>query len=71
MPVSNMTNPSDRTNWINEQLDIVKTNFYDGINIDFEDVILQNQTDVRKALTSLVMETTAAFKSVSPFYQVS
>ena len=43
----------------------------DGINIDFEDSISLNRTDLRDALTSLINESYTAFKEVDTSYQVS
>ena len=59
-----------RTQWVKEQLSIVRDNYYDGINVDFEEPILKNQTDIRDAYTALVRETNQAFKQFSPHYQV-
>ena len=56
--------------WINHQLQIVKDNYLDGINFDYESAILQNQTDVREGYTNLVTETTAAFKKYDPALMV-
>lgn len=70
-PLANLTNSNDRARWITDQLQVVTTNFYDGTNIDFEDVILQNQADRRDAYTELVRDTNAAFKKAHSSYQVT
>ena len=64
-------NTDQRKKWIFSQLKIVEDNFMDGINIDFEDAIPHDRPDLKQALTDLVNETTKAFKSVHPNYQVN
>ena len=48
----------------------MKDNYLDGINFDYEDVILQSQQAVRDGYTNLVAETTEAFKSYDPSLMV-
>ncbi|KAK3589262.1 hypothetical protein CHS0354_008326 [Potamilus streckersoni] len=71
MPKEQLTNKTARENWIESQLHVVNTYFLDGINIDFEDVILENETDIRDAYTALVKETNVAFKNSYPYLQVT
>ncbi|KAK7486439.1 hypothetical protein BaRGS_00022363 [Batillaria attramentaria] len=68
---SKLTDSNARAQWVAKQLHIVTSNHYDGTNIDFEDVILQNQTDLRAGYTALVRETNQAFKQAQPSYQVT
>lgn len=65
-----MTNSTARAIWVEKQLQLVKNNYLDGINIDFEDAILKNETDIRDAYVMLVLEVYSAFKRLSPVYQV-
>eukprot|EP00916_Digyalum_oweni_P017764 GHVL01029333.1.p1 GENE.GHVL01029333.1~~GHVL01029333.1.p1 ORF type:complete len:374 (-),score=18.52 GHVL01029333.1:66-1187(-) len=69
--VSDLTNPALRTQWVKKQLSLVRDNYYDGINIDFEEPILKNESDVREAYTALVREAYLAFKQSNAHYQVS
>ena len=66
-----LPNKTARANWVQKELQFVKDNSLDGINIDFEDFILQNETTYRDGYTALVTETFKAFKEASPYYQVS
>ncbi|CAG2235869.1 CTBS [Mytilus edulis] len=70
-PKANMTNSTARAIWVEKQLQLVKNNYLDGINIDFEDAILKNETDIRDAYVMLVLEVYSAFKRLSPVYQVT
>ena len=63
-------NATLRTQWVKNQLSVVRDNYYDGINIDFEEPILKNQQEIRDAYTALVKETSQAFKQSNPHYQV-
>lgn len=69
--LSELTNPLLRSRWVKEQLATVMENYYDGINIDFEDPIEANQTDLRDAYTALVRETYLTFKQANLHYQVT
>ncbi|XP_041367376.1 di-N-acetylchitobiase-like [Gigantopelta aegis] len=71
LPVNNLTNVDDRKRWISSQLKLVRDNFLDGINIDFESAIPHNKPDLKQAFTDLVNETNQAFKNVLPNYQVT
>jgi len=62
---------SARAAWTQKQLQIVKDNYLDGVNFDYEDAILRNQTDIRQGYTSLVAETKKAFTDYFPYLQVS
>jgi hypothetical protein len=66
----NLLNPSLRTQWVKQQLATVMQLHYDGINIDFEDAIPNDQPDVRDAYTALISETYRTFKQANPHYQV-
>lgn len=68
---SELTNASLRSEWVKNQLSIVQSNFYDGINIDFEEPIGKNESDLRAGYTALVKETYDSFKQSSPHYQVT
>lgn len=70
-PVANLTDADVQRRWIISYSLLVQSNFYDGINIDFESVILQNQTDLRDAYTKLVRDTNKFFKEVMPYSQVT
>ena len=65
-----LLNATARSLWVKQQFDKVKSNFYDGINLDFEEPILESQKDLRDAYTALVKETYTFFKQANPHYQV-
>lgn len=69
-PKANLTNETDRSKWVKENLRTVQKNYLDGINIDFEDFIEENRTDQRDGYTSLVNETFQTFKQANKNYQV-
>lgn len=69
-PKENLTNPTDRSKWVKENLQTVQKNYLDGINIDFEDFIDENRTDQRDGYTTLVNETFQTFKQANKNYQV-
>lgn len=69
-PKANLTNATDRSKWVMENLRTVQKNYLDGINIDFEDFIEENRTDQRDGYTSLVNETFQTFKQANKNYQV-
>ncbi|KAL8579254.1 hypothetical protein ACOMHN_010838 [Nucella lapillus] len=68
---SELTNATLRSQWVKRQLGTVRSNFYDGINIDFEDPIARNDSALRAGYTALVRETYQVFKHSDPHYQVT
>ena len=65
-----LTNATAKAAWINQQLQIVKDNYLDGVNFDYEEAILPSQPEVRDGYTNLVAETTIAFKNYDPSLMV-
>ena len=65
-----LTNATAKTAWIKQQLQIVKDNFLDGVNFDYEEAILQSQPELRDGYTNLVVETRIAFKNYNPSLMV-
>ncbi|RUS75440.1 hypothetical protein EGW08_016790 [Elysia chlorotica] len=63
--------PQLRQKWIVQQIETAKQNFLDGINFDYENAILEEEASVRDAYTSLVKETTEAFRKEMPAFQVT
>uniref|UniRef100_A0A0B7A6N8 GH18 domain-containing protein n=2 Tax=Arion vulgaris TaxID=1028688 RepID=A0A0B7A6N8_9EUPU len=63
--------PSARKQWVDNQLKIMKDNFLDGINFDYEGTITTKEVALREAYIDLVNETNIALKSVLPYSQVS
>lgn len=61
--------PAIRAAWINQQVDLAKTQYMDGINIDIEQQINPFSAEYY-ALTALVKETTDAFHKEIPGSQV-
>lgn len=59
----------NRTMWINEKLNLAKSQFMDGINIDIEQEVAEGSPESH-ALTALVKETTEAFHREIPGSQV-
>ncbi|XP_066547792.1 di-N-acetylchitobiase [Amia ocellicauda] len=70
VPLGNIVDPANRTDWISEQVDLAKKQFMDGINIDIEQGVKQDSPEYY-ALTALVKETTEAFHREIPGSQVS
>ncbi|XP_053712764.1 di-N-acetylchitobiase [Synchiropus splendidus] len=70
VPLSNMVDPGNRTAWITEKLNLAKSQFMDGINIDIEQAVDENSPEYF-ALNSLVKETTEMFHQEIPGSQVS
>ncbi|XP_005100833.1 di-N-acetylchitobiase [Aplysia californica] len=68
---SEMVSPSLRKEWVKELLTKISENFLDGVNFDYENEVLKNETMIRDAYTSTVRETNDALKAVNPNYQVS
>ncbi|KAF2077139.1 hypothetical protein CYY_001524 [Polysphondylium violaceum] len=70
-PITQLANQTYKQQWIEDQVELVKNNFLDGINIDFESSITKNHPLESALLTGLVAETTVALKSVNKDYQIS
>ncbi|XP_050408793.1 di-N-acetylchitobiase [Patella vulgata] len=70
-PVEKLTNAAARTVWVNKMLAIVKENFLDGVNIDFEDPISKNEVNLERGYTSLVAEANQRFKQELPYSQIT
>ncbi|XP_062992902.1 di-N-acetylchitobiase [Elgaria multicarinata webbii] len=68
--VKAIVDPAVRKAWINQQVDLAKTQYMDGINIDIEQEVIQF-SDEYYALTALVKETTEAFHKEIPGSQVT
>lgn len=68
--VATFTDPGKRQLWILNQLVVVKNNFLDGINFDFEGEAAANDSTVRDAYTMLVKEAREYFKKELPHSQV-
>eukprot|EP01101_Sappina_pedata_P006978 TRINITY_DN3590_c0_g1_i1.p1 TRINITY_DN3590_c0_g1~~TRINITY_DN3590_c0_g1_i1.p1 ORF type:complete len:384 (-),score=135.90 TRINITY_DN3590_c0_g1_i1:19-1059(-) len=66
--VSAMGDQSQRSAWINQQLQLVQSTFADGINIDFETSLTSDQSG---PLTDLVQESTQIFHTAIPGSQVT
>lgn len=69
IPLSFIVDQENRTAWINEKVNLAKTQFMDGINIDIEQVVAEGSPEYH-ALTALVKETTEAFHREIPGSQV-
>ncbi|XP_075471775.1 di-N-acetylchitobiase [Ascaphus truei] len=70
VPVKNIVDPKERTTWIAQKVDLAKSQYMDGINLDIEQPVLK-QTPEYYALTALVQETTEAFHREIPGSQVT
>ncbi|KAI3368255.1 hypothetical protein L3Q82_007975 [Scortum barcoo] len=70
VPLSDIVDQENRTAWITERVNLAKTQFMDGINIDIEQAVEEGSPEYH-ALTSLVKETTEAFHREIPGSQVS
>ncbi|XP_063154260.1 di-N-acetylchitobiase-like [Candoia aspera] len=68
--VKKIVDPVVRAAWISQQLDLAKTQYMDGINIDIEQAIIPFSAEY-SALTALVKETTDAFHKDIPGSQVT
>lgn len=64
-----IVDPNNRTAWITGKVDLAKSQFMDGINIDIEQAVEEGSPEYH-ALTDLVKETTDAFHSAIPGSQV-
>lgn len=69
--MSSIVDQKNRTAWITEKVNLAKSQFMDGINIDIEQVVESPDWPEYSALTSLVKETTEAFHKEIPGSQVS
>ncbi|XP_030061643.1 di-N-acetylchitobiase [Microcaecilia unicolor] len=58
--LKNIIDPKNRTDWITQQVDLAKTQFMDGINLDIEQEVIKGSPEYY-ALTALVEETVEAF----------
>ncbi|KAL6108027.1 ctbs [Pungitius sinensis] len=65
-----IVDPNNRTAWITGNVDLAKSQFMDGINIDIEQAVEEGSPEYH-ALTHLVRETTDAFHRAIPGSQVS
>ncbi|KAM4629492.1 di-N-acetylchitobiase [Polymixia lowei] len=70
VPLSYIVDQDNRTAWITEKVNLAKSQFMDGINIDIEHEVQQGSPEYH-ALTALVKETTEAFHREIPGSQVS
>ncbi|XP_058494445.1 di-N-acetylchitobiase [Solea solea] len=70
VPLSYIVDQENRTAWITEKVNLAKSQFMDGINIDVEQAVDQGSPEFH-ALTDLVRETTEAFHREIPGSQVS
>ncbi|XP_054645758.1 di-N-acetylchitobiase isoform X1 [Dunckerocampus dactyliophorus] len=70
VPLAYVVDQSNRTGWITEKVNLAKSQFMDGINIDVEQAADQGSAEYF-ALTHLVKETTQAFHKEIPGSQVS
>ncbi|XP_044055954.1 di-N-acetylchitobiase [Siniperca chuatsi] len=70
VPLSHIVDQENRTAWITEKVNLAKSQFMDGINIDIEQAVEERSPEYH-ALTDLVKETTEAFHREIPGSQVS
>ncbi|KAG8437213.1 hypothetical protein GDO86_008057 [Hymenochirus boettgeri] len=70
VPLEEIVDPKNRTFWITKKVELAKSQYMDGINLDIEQPVLKDspQYDV---LTALVQETTEAFHREIPGSQVT
>lgn len=66
-----LPNMTARSEWIRKQAEIVESNFLDGLNFDYEEAILTNETSLKEGYTALVEETVEAFKKINPHLMIS
>ena len=70
-PKSQLHNSTFLSEFIQSQIESLQTNFYDGVNFDFEDP-LDNSNGDADALTNVISSTAAALKSaIAPFITIS
>uniref|UniRef100_A0A8C5Q9W1 Di-N-acetylchitobiase n=1 Tax=Leptobrachium leishanense TaxID=445787 RepID=A0A8C5Q9W1_9ANUR len=70
VPIKYMVDPANRTAWITEKVNLAKSQFMDGINLDIEQPVFTESLEYH-ALTALVKETTEAFHHEIPGSQVT
>ncbi|XP_029355837.1 di-N-acetylchitobiase [Echeneis naucrates] len=70
VPVRYIVDQNNRTAWITEKVNLAKSQFMDGINLDIEQPVVEGSPEYT-ALTNLVKETTEAFHREIPGSQVS
>eukprot|EP01133_Synstelium_polycarpum_P014977 gene14977-17711_t len=70
-PTNQLGNSAFETQWIAEQLALVQSTNYDGINFDLEDPIYPNDSVTSALYTGLVAQTTLAFRTAFAGYQVT
>ncbi len=70
VPLSYIVDPVNRTAWIQEKVQLAKSQFMDGINIDVEQAVETGSPEYY-ALTALVKETTQSFHTEIPGSQVN
>ncbi|XP_071344044.1 di-N-acetylchitobiase [Trachinotus anak] len=70
VPLSYIVDQDNRTAWITEKVNLAKSQFMDGINIDIEQAVEEGSPEYQ-ALTNLVKETTETFHREIPGSQVS
>jgi di-N-acetylchitobiase len=64
-PASQLSNQTAREEWVNQWLQIVKSTYTDGVNVDFEQEIASNSSN-REHLVQLVQELRTAFDAEIP-----
>lgn len=70
VPLTHIVDRDNRTAWITEKVNLAKSQFMDGINLDIEQAVAKCSPEYQ-ALTELVKETTEAFHREIPGSQVS
>ncbi|XP_075040112.1 di-N-acetylchitobiase-like [Mixophyes fleayi] len=68
--LEDIVDPEQRSAWVTQQVNLAKSQYMDGINLDIEETVLQHTKEYR-ALTALVQETTEAFHREIPGSQVT
>lgn len=68
--LTDIVDPKNRTAWIKEKVNLAKSQFMDGINLDIEQAVEAGSPEGR-ALTDLVKESSEAFHREIPGSQVS
>ncbi|XP_060685993.1 di-N-acetylchitobiase [Hemiscyllium ocellatum] len=70
VPIKNILDHTQRINWINDQIQLAKQQFMDGINLDLEEAV-EFKSEGYYAITQLVNETTQIFHREIPGSQVT
>ncbi|OCT82516.1 hypothetical protein XELAEV_18025048mg [Xenopus laevis] len=70
VPLQDIVDPNNRTSWIAQKVELAKSQFMDGINLDIEQSVLKGSPEYY-GLTALVQETTEAFHREIPGSQVT